>query len=492
LKPIWGKRYRPNDGLPSVVCGGYAFSADYVLQQIQTSGLDIKNGFHLGIVPFYLNDQYFVTAQDRSNALKDGTLDCLLTTFDLMALEDPGVLTGLINESAGGDALWARDLKSINELKGKRIAFEANGPSAFFVYDLLNTVQLGPNDVTLLPQPSQSDAIAVFNKGDADAVAGWEPVILDAERSGGTSLATSKEFRSILGGIVMSRDAVIKKRVAIQSFHNAWFQALKLHETDFGTAANAIAAWGNNAYLSVSVESAEDDLRTLLNGVAQASLSDNVRVFSDVPSLAQRLQQARGLWALNGHTVPSNDVAGLIDPEFVLVAGRLESADPQAVNTFVNSTFSLGRTRIPVQVGADVPSVATVLSDTVQLSQTVATLPCSRFDFLPNSRVLQFQSTTELKACAVDVLRQNVSLIVRVRGSSAWPGPRGATRQSDVESTAKARAQAVVDYLVSQGIDRERFVVEWTLPPVENRETLDIKRMAEDRFVEISLLASGL
>ncbi len=487
LKPIWGKGYRENDGLETVTCGAYAFSADYVLQQIQTSGLDAKNGFHLGIIPFYLNDQYFVTAKDRTDALQDGTLDCLLTTFDLMALEDPGILTSFINESAGGDQLWSRGLSSLNDLKGKRIAFEANGPSAYFVYDLLNTVQLSPKDVTLLPQPSQADAIAVFNKGDADAVAGWEPVIFGAEKGGGKPLATSNEFRSILGGIVMSRDAVKNKRAALQGFHDAWFQALKLHETDFPTAAKQIAAWGNNDYLGVSESSAEKDLRTLLGGVAQASLNDNVRAFSDVPIITRRLQQARGLWALNGHTVPRGDVTKVIDPSFVMAAGRAAQVDPQAVSTFVNNTFSLGRTRLPVQANGTAPSAPKAAAD----AQVLAVLPCKRFEFQPNSSDLRSQSAKELGDCALNVLRQNVSIYVSVKGSSAWPGPKGSVKQALVEDTARLRAQAVVDYLVAQGIAKERFVVEWTLPPVANRETLDAVKMAEDRFVEISLLASG-
>ncbi len=309
LKPIWGKNYRAEDGLDTVVCGAYAFSADYVLQQMQVSGLDVKNGFHLGIVPFYLNEQYFVTAKDRTEALRDGTLDCLLTTFDLMALEDPGVLTAFINESAGGDQLWSRGLSSLNDLKGKRIAFEANGPSAYFVYDLLSTVQLTPKDVVLLPQPSQNDAIEVFNKNEADAVAGWEPVIFGAKKGGGTPLATSKEFRSILGGIVMSPAAIANKRSAIQAFHEAWFAALDVQEADFGKASQQIAKWGNNVYLGVSATDPEKDMRVLLGGVAQASLADNVRAFSDLPIITRRLQQARGLWALNGHTVPSTDIS---------------------------------------------------------------------------------------------------------------------------------------------------------------------------------------
>ena len=498
LAPIWGPNYKEGDGLGKIVCGAYAFSADYPLQQIQMSGLDVKNGFHLGIVPFYLNENYIVTAKDRADALESGKLDCLLTTFDLMSLEDPGVLTTFINESAGADQIWARDIASLNDLRGKRIAFEANGPSAYFVYDLLATVQLTPNDVQLLPQPDQNTSIAVFNKNEADVVAGWEPVIFAAEKSGGKPLVTTKDFRSILGGIVMSRKAMQEKRTVIQLFHNAWFEALAVWETDFPTAAAQIAAWGHNDYLGVSKEKPAEDLTKLLGGVAEASLADNVRTFSNVSNVVARVLTARKLWAAAGNQVPTSDVTTVINPEFVQNVAKSVQVDPEAVSKFVNNTFSLGRTKLPVQnpvanAGSTDPAAApTTAADALANSQVIATLPCSRFEFIPNSAQLQQTSQQQLRDCALRVLQQNITLYVKVKGSSAWPGPKGTFTQAQVETTARGRAQAIVDYLVQQGVNKDRFVVEWTLPPDDHRETTDVAKQAQDRFVELTLLVSGL
>jgi ABC-type amino acid transport substrate-binding protein/outer membrane protein OmpA-like peptidoglycan-associated protein len=506
LKPIWGPAYKENDGLGRIVCGAYAFSADYVLQQMQMAGLDVKHGFHLGIVPFYLNENYVVTAKDRTDALQNGTLDCLLTTFDLIALEDPGVLTTFINESAGGDQLWARDIKSLNDLKGKRIAYEADGPSEYFVQDLLATVQLTPKEVTLLPQPNQNAAIETFNKEEADVVAGWTPVIFDAEKSGGQMLASSKEFRSILGGIVMSRQAMQNKRTVIQLFHDAWFEALAQQEGDFGGAAKQIAAWGNNDYLGVQVDSAEDDLRTLLDGVAQANLADNVRAFSNVSSIINRLLQARNLWAAAGHSVPGGDVTAIVNPEFVQASARMMQVDLNTQNKFVNNSFSLGRSLAVAQTPAPsadataAPAAAAAApaaptdrqQEILANSQAVATLPCSRFEFVPNTAQLIPTSQQELSNCALRVLQQNVNLYVQVKGSSAWPGPKGAIRRELVEQTAKERAQAVIDFFTSQGIDKGRLILNWTMPPEDHWETTDVSKQAQDRYVELTLLVSGL
>jgi outer membrane protein OmpA-like peptidoglycan-associated protein len=498
LKPIWGPNYREGDGLGSLICGAYAFSADYVLQQIQMQGLDVKRGFHLGIVPFYLNEKYVVTAKDRADALEQGVLDCLLTTFDLMALEDPGILTAFINESAGADQIWARNIKSLNELKGKRIAFEANGPSAFQVYDLLNTVGLTSKDVQLLPQSDQNTSIAVFNKGEADVVAGWTPVIFAAKEGNGQVLATTKDFRSILGGIVMSKQAMQSKRAAIQLFHDAWFEALSLQETNFDDAANKIAQWGKNDYLGVSVENAPGDLRNLLDGVAQANLADNVRAFSNVGAVVNRLLQTRKLWSEAGHQVPQSDVTSIVNPEFVLTSARGFQIDTEAPNKFVNNTFSLGRTRAvakapePKTENAVANATPVPPSENLANAKVVATLPCSRFEFVPNTAQLQVPSQQELRDCALRVLQQNLNLYVRVKGSSAWPGPKGAVKRELVEQTAQERAQAVVDFFVGQGINKDRFVVEWTMPPQDHWETTDLAKQSQDRYVELTLLVSGL
>ena len=102
-EPIWGPNYDPNDGRPTYVCGADAFGSYFTLQQMQMSGLDIENGFHLGIVPFDLTDEYTVTEDQRTALLDAGQWDCLLTTLDSVALSSPGVITAIVDESAGAD-----------------------------------------------------------------------------------------------------------------------------------------------------------------------------------------------------------------------------------------------------------------------------------------------------------------------------------------------------------------------------------------------------
>lgn len=227
-----------------------------------------------------------------------------------------------------------------------------------------------------------------------------------------------------------------------------------------------------------------------------------------MPQIVERLRQTRNLWASAGYAIPTSDIGAVIDPTFVQTSARGKQIVPNAVNRFVNNSFALGRfsaggipqistaaaltATTPVTSALPAvtpqPAVSAIYTDT----RTVATLPCSRFDFLPNSTELTDDAKQLLIDCALPILRQSPTLYLRVKGSSAWPGPKGAVRQFDVENTARDRAEAIADFLVQLGVKKERLFITWTLPPEDHRETLDLLKQVEDRYVELSLLVSGL
>ena len=477
--PIWGPNYSADDGLPTYICGADAFGSYFTLQQMQMSGKDIEHGFHLGIIPFFLNDDpaYDVSEEQRTALLDAGQWNCLLTTLDSVALSSPGVITAIVDESAGADQLWGRDVPTINELEGKRIAFSRGSVGEYFVYYTLSIAQLSPrSQVTLVPQDSVADAVAAFNNGQADVVSGWEPDIYDAEQSGGLPLLSSNQLRIVIDVVVTSRQSISSEADLVQDFHNAWFDTLKAQVEDFDTAASQIAAWGNNDWSFVYTESAGDDLRAWLENVAQADLGDNAFVMRDTRPIINRLEIARRVWAASDVSVPSDNVEELVNPGYVIRAA--EQASLQANGNPLNDTFS-------ISAQLDLSAVAS--GD----AATLAVLPCRTFTFLPESTELTLESRRILDSCVVPTLSQSVGLFLRVKGSSAWPANEPPWTEDDILEVAEGRAQSVVDYLVTQGIDPARFIVEATLPPEENRNTDDPNVQAQDRFVELTLVTAG-
>jgi ABC-type amino acid transport substrate-binding protein len=478
-EPIFGPNYDDGDGLPTYICGADAFGSYFTLQQMQMSGKDIEHGFHLGIVPFFLDDdpEYNVSEEQRTALLNAGEWDCLLTTLDSVALKSPGIITAVIDESAGADQLWARDIETINDLKSKRITFSRGSVGEYFVYYALSIAQLSPRaDVTLMPQDSVADAVAFFNSGQADAVSGWEPDIYDAEESGGVPLLSSNQLRIVMDVIVTSRQSIADQADLVQNFHDAWFDTLKDQVEDFDGAAAMIANWGHNDWSFVYPETAADDLNAWLESVAQADLGDNAFVMRDSRPLLNRLRIARRVWAASDRSVPNDDVNELINPGFVLRSA--EKASLQASGSPVNDTFS-------VSSQLDLSGVAT------GAAETLAVLPCRTFTFLPESTELTLESRRILDSCVVPTLSQSVGLFLRVQGSSAWPANDPPYTEEDILEVAEGRAQSVVDYLVSQDIDPARFIVETTLPPEERRNTDDANLQRLDRFVELTLITAG-
>jgi ABC-type nitrate/sulfonate/bicarbonate transport system substrate-binding protein/outer membrane protein OmpA-like peptidoglycan-associated protein len=478
-EPVWAPGYDPNDGLPTYICGADAFGSYFTLQQMQMSGKDVEHGFHLGVVPFLLDDNpdYDVSEEQRTALLNSGQWDCLLTTLDSVALASPGTITAIVDESAGADQLWVRDASTINDLKDKRISFSRGSVGEYFVYYTLSIARLNPRfDVTLVPQDSVADAIEAFNAGQADAVSAWEPDIYDAEASGGVPLLSTSQMRIVIDVIVTSRQSITGEPDLVQNFHDAWFDTLKAQVENFDTAAAQIAQWGHNDWSFVYSESASEDLTLWLESVAQADLGDNAFVMRDTAPIVSRLEIARRVWAASGAEVPDDNVAELVNPGFV--SRSAAQAQLQANGNPVNDTFS-------ISAQLDLSGVST------DDAATLVVLPCRRFSFVPESTELTLESRRILDDCVLPTLQQSVGLFLRVKGSAAWPGPPGTYTQQEILEFAEARAQSVVDYLVSQDIDPTRFIVEATLPPEDHWETEDAEKQAEDRYVEMTLITVG-
>jgi hypothetical protein len=478
-EPIWGPNHEANADLPTYICGADAFGSYFTLQQMQMSGKDIEHGFRLGIVPFFLDDdpEYDITEEQRTALLASGQWDCLLTTLDSVALKSPGVITAIVDESAGADQLWGRDVETVNDIQGKRIAFAQGSVGEYFVYYVLSIAQLSPrSQVTLVPQDSVADAVAVFNNGQADVVSGWEPDIYDAEASGGQPLLSSNQLRIVMDVIVTSQNSIQEKPDLVQNFHNAWFDTLKAQTADFDTAASQIADWGHNDWSFVYPETAADDFRAWLESVAQADLNDNAFVMRDTRPIVNRLNIARRVWAASDVPVPNDNVEDLVNAGFVIRAA--EQAGLQPSGNPINDTFS-------ISPNLDLSAVAS------EDSATLAVLPCRTFTFLPESTELTLESRRILANCVIPTLSQSVGLFLKVEGSSAWPANDPPYTEADILEVAEGRAQSVVDYLVSEGIDPARFIVVATLPPESNRHTEDPNVMAEDRFVELTLVTVG-
>ena len=117
--------------------------------------------------------------EERWAKLKSGEWDVLATTLDGLAKQsDPsiGAITAVIDESAGADKLVAKpEIATINDLKGKQIAFSQASVGEYFLYYALSLAGLGPQDVTLAATGGGPRRLKAYTDGEADAVSAWVP-----------------------------------------------------------------------------------------------------------------------------------------------------------------------------------------------------------------------------------------------------------------------------------------------------------------------------
>jgi ABC-type nitrate/sulfonate/bicarbonate transport system substrate-binding protein len=474
--PIFAGGKPPSDNLPTYTCAADAFGSYYALQQMQVAGYDVKYGFHLGLVPFYLpSGDYDFSEETRTALLESGKIDCLFTTLDSAALEGSGIITAIIDESAGADQVWARpDIQTLNDLRGKKIIYTQGSISQFFVLYILNVVGLSPTkDVTMVSDDNIQSVVKRFNMGQADAISGWEPDVLGAAQSGAKLLIGSDKLRVAIDVIMTSRQAIQNKMNVVQAFHNAWFYTLKAQFENFPTAAKQIADWGNNDWSAIAPATAQADLGKALDHIAQAGLAQNTAVMKDTTALIERLNTAQRVWEAAGQKAYTGQSADLVDPRFVLEAAKRSDLSTSA--TPRNNTFLLNSQ----------PSFKAIAPNE---GETLGVLPCRKFDFMPNSVDLNSDARRIIDTCVLPVLHSSTGIYLRIVGSAAWlPGD---TEQIN-RQYAMARAKAVGDYLVQNGIDANRFTLDVELPPPEDRNTDDPALQAKYRFVEMTLVTVG-
>lgn len=137
-----------------------------------------KKGFlkNLGTAVEFVNME---DTKTRYVALAAGQIDGLMTTIDTMVLRvKPDFQIAAVmafDDSKGGDGIVARkEIKTIKDLKGKKVAYGEGSVSHFFLGYLLSQNGMSFKDIVSVNMTA-GDAGAAFVAGKVDAAVTWEP-----------------------------------------------------------------------------------------------------------------------------------------------------------------------------------------------------------------------------------------------------------------------------------------------------------------------------
>lgn len=259
----------------------------------------------------------FEDPKSRFFALVSGKLDGIATTLDTASLywstEHPFRSVLGLDDSKGGDGIVAIDsIKSIKDLRGRRVAYNKGSVSHFFLSVLLRQNGLTEKDIQSI-QMQQDDAGAAFVAHKVDAAVTWEPWLSRAKQTpGGRILVDSSSTPGLIVDILLFRTDVIKNHPdAVRAAVQGWFKAVDYwkHNPDESDLlmAKAVGGWLKDV----------KTFRETLDGVRFYDEAINRQYFVPGGTIYVTAQNAIDIWRSFGMIRGSVAAADLVDPEFI-------------------------------------------------------------------------------------------------------------------------------------------------------------------------------
>lgn len=261
-----------------------------------------------------------MTVQDKpstSAAIATGRLDGWSTTVDTFIFYNAqklGIKQVLaVDFSKGGEGIVAtKDVKSVQDLKGKTLGAEEGSSTYFFLLNLLADNQMTTKDVKLQSMRA-GDAGAAFAAGRLDAAATWDPWLSKAKERGGHILASSADKPGLIVDTVAFRADVIERRPDdIKNFIKAYFEAYDYWKTSPDEA---------NAIMAKALGIKDEEFKSSLAGLEFVSREENEKYIGSGTSLGE-------IKSITERGVGFYTKAGLLKE--TLDAGKVVDAKPLA------------------------------------------------------------------------------------------------------------------------------------------------------------------
>ncbi|MCP2728838.1 ABC transporter substrate-binding protein [Limnofasciculus baicalensis] len=254
---------------------------------------------------------------DSINALAAGQLDAntqtLNDTISSIAAGAEQVIVLVNDNSTGNDKIIVRDgIKTIGDLKGKRIGVEVGTVDHFLLLLGLKKAGLSATDVQIQPLET-GIAAAAFVAGQIDAAAVFAPFTTKAlQRPGSKELFSSKDFPgAIPDHLVVTRKMIEERPQDVQALVNTWFDTLDFMKKN---PEKSLSILSKRAGVSVQEYKQYDA------GTKIFTIQDNLKAFSpgkDMHSLSYAAQEVSKFLVELKLIKTAPDLTKLFDDRFV-------------------------------------------------------------------------------------------------------------------------------------------------------------------------------
>ena len=213
----------------------------------------------------------------------------------------------VIDSSNGGDAAMATPaIKSLAEIKGKRIAIENGALGVYMLSRMLDAADLRREDVHIIPLAENKHA-AFYRQGKADVVITFEPFKTQLAALGAHPVFDSRRIpNEILDVLVVHEDVFQTRRKEVCHFARQWFRALGYLQDQ---PENALARMGKR------LGKTPQEFRAMLDGLLLPTLADNLRMLgSATPEILGPAKRLNEVMVREKQLPGPIDIAASLDP----------------------------------------------------------------------------------------------------------------------------------------------------------------------------------
>jgi len=293
-------------------------------QHIMVVGTNLWPGYE----PLYLAQEWgilnpskihlieFSSASKVIRAFQNGMIQAAALTLDEAALlKAKGLPLSIIlvmDISHGGDVLLAKpQIKSPEQLKGKRIGLEESAVGAYVLSRFLEIHHIKENEVTIVPLDVDQHQEA-YLQDRVDAVITFEPVRSHLLAKGARELFSSKDIPGEIMDVLVADPQMLQKHgEEFNHLVQAWMKALKRMEGDRPGATQILAQRMNLP---------PEEVWDCYEGLILPDLEQNLQYLSgSSPKIQQQID------ALMNMMVKKQLIAGISDWDDSVASGPIQS-----------------------------------------------------------------------------------------------------------------------------------------------------------------------
>ena len=219
------------------------------------------------------------SATDVIKSFKSDIIDVACITLDEAIIlqnrsEEAIKIITIMDFSTGGDAVISKkEIKSMVELKGKRVGVESSALGAFMISRAVDlTPNLKMNDLKIINLGYEHQE-AEFKKGNVDAVVTFEPVKTNLLQGNAHVIFDSTQIPGeILDVMVVKEKTILTKKTALQSLVNGWYKSIEYISNNQDKSLQKMAKYEHISY---------QEFKTAYNGIKVPSLIENSKFYKD-------------------------------------------------------------------------------------------------------------------------------------------------------------------------------------------------------------------